>query len=73
MRVICWRDAEAPTSGTGWKSRFGIVKQGAGEMAPLKERPSAVGWEKNIQGKLGARMADLAPMMDPARCVYACV
>jgi len=26
-----------------------------------------VGWEKNVQGKLGARLADLAPMMDPSR------
>jgi ubiquitin-like modifier-activating enzyme ATG7 len=30
-------------------------------------RPSALGWEKNVQGKLGARLADLAPMMDPSR------
>lgn len=30
-------------------------------------RPSAVGWEKNTHGKLGARLADLAPMMDPTR------
>ena len=26
-----------------------------------------MGWEKNVQGKLGARLADLAPMMDPSR------
>ena len=71
VRVLCWRDVESPVG--AWKSRFGVVKQGAGDVALLKERPSAVGWEKNIQGKLGARMADLAPMMDPARCVYACV
>ncbi|MBW0488272.1 hypothetical protein O181_027987 [Austropuccinia psidii MF-1] len=31
------------------------------------ERPSAVGWEKNAAGKLGPRIADLAPMMDPTR------
>ncbi|CAH7671090.1 hypothetical protein BY996DRAFT_4576611 [Phakopsora pachyrhizi] len=30
-------------------------------------RPSAIGWEKNSVGKLGPRMADLAPMMDPKR------
>lgn len=29
--------------------------------------PAAVGWEKNPAGKLGPRMADLAPMMDPTR------
>ena len=33
----------------------------------LHSRPSAVGWEKNPQGKLGPRLADLAPMMDPTR------
>ena len=32
-------------------------------------KPTAVGWEKNVQGKLGPRVADLAPMMDPTRCV----
>jgi len=30
-------------------------------------KPGAVGWEKNVQGKLGPRVADLAPMMDPTR------
>jgi hypothetical protein len=33
------------------------------------QRPSVVGWEKNEKGKLGARMADLAPLMDPLQCV----
>ncbi|ORE09599.1 E1-like protein-activating enzyme Gsa7p/Apg7p [Rhizopus microsporus var. microsporus] len=27
----------------------------------------SVGWERNVQGKLGPRMADLGPLMDPAR------
>ncbi|KPV71715.1 uncharacterized protein RHOBADRAFT_47672, partial [Rhodotorula graminis WP1] len=31
------------------------------------ERPAVVGWEKNDKGKLGPRMADLAPLMDPTR------
>ncbi|KAG1349719.1 hypothetical protein G6F62_003489 [Rhizopus arrhizus] len=29
--------------------------------------PKSVGWERNIQGKLGPRVADLGPMMDPIR------
>jgi ubiquitin-like modifier-activating enzyme ATG7 len=29
------------------------------------QRPGVVGWEKNAAGKLGARLADLGPMMDP--------
>jgi len=51
--------------GSTWKSKFGIIScaaSGGGQ----RERPSAVGWEKNVQGKLGPRVADLAPMMDPA-------
>ncbi|KAG5645119.1 hypothetical protein DXG03_006933, partial [Asterophora parasitica] len=61
VRVLCWRDTEThPT----WKSRFGVLEIGG---VPSKERPSAVGWEKNPQGKLGPRVADLAPMMDPTR------
>ncbi|BGP48193.1 Autophagy protein 7 [Rhodotorula kratochvilovae] len=32
-----------------------------------KKRPAVVGWEKNDAGKLGPRMADLAPLMDPKR------
>ncbi|KAG6877610.1 hypothetical protein C0993_005614 [Termitomyces sp. T159_Od127] len=64
VRVLCWRDAEIPPS--SWKSRFGIVEIGGAPPA-INERPGAVGWEKNPQGKLGPRLADLAPMMDPAR------
>ncbi|KZT63589.1 E1-like protein-activating [Daedalea quercina L-15889] len=66
-RVLCWRDAERP-AGAPFKSRFGVVSQGAGTgEAASTEKPAAVGWEKNVQGKLGPRVADLAPMMDPTR------
>ncbi|KAI0753952.1 hypothetical protein C8Q80DRAFT_1094252 [Daedaleopsis nitida] len=68
-RVLCWRDVEPPAAGSvgGWKSRFGVIKQAGGESAGTVTKPSAVGWEKNIHGKLGPRVADLAPMMDPTR------
>ncbi|KAI0299660.1 E1-like protein-activating [Multifurca ochricompacta] len=56
VRVLCWR-------GDVSSSRFGVLRGGP----TSAERPSAVGWEKNVQGKLGARVADLAPMMDPKR------
>lgn len=65
IRILCWRDAEPPTSSSTWKSRFGVIS--IGERANNDARPSAVGWEKNVQNKLGPRVADLAPMMDPAR------
>ncbi|EFP81641.1 Autophagy protein 7 [Puccinia graminis f. sp. tritici] len=37
------------------------------EQENIQGRQAAVGWEKNAAGKLGPRMADLAPMMDPTR------
>jgi ubiquitin-like modifier-activating enzyme ATG7 len=66
IRILSWRDSEIPSSTGSWKSRFGIVNAGFPAESP-SEKPSAVGWEKNVQGKLGPRMADLAPMMDPTR------
>lgn len=66
LRVLCWRDTEPPHAGSGWRSRFGVVEAGVPQEA-TDARPSAVGWEKNVQGKLGPRVADLAPMMDPTR------
>ena len=62
VRVLCWRDTEPPGEGGCWRSRFGILSGGQRD-----GRPSIVGWEKNVQGKLGPRVADLAPMMDPTR------
>ncbi|KAF8154668.1 hypothetical protein B0H34DRAFT_783781 [Crassisporium funariophilum] len=72
LRILRWRDLDLPTSSTDmtWKSQFGILKvvpSGDVAAATLEARPSAVGWEKNPQGKLGPRVADLAPMMDPTR------
>ncbi len=69
LDILSWRDAEIPRE--GWKSRIGSLMVGDGgaskAVAAPDARPSAVGWEKNVQGKLGPRVADLAPMMDPTR------
>ncbi|KAF9059765.1 hypothetical protein BDP27DRAFT_1430889 [Rhodocollybia butyracea] len=71
LRIISWRDAEVPRGEDGWKSRLGTVFVGPDGISNNDNdsgaRPNAVGWEKNVQGKLGPRMADLAPMMDPVR------
>ncbi|KAF8967023.1 hypothetical protein BDZ97DRAFT_1804814 [Flammula alnicola] len=71
LHILRWRDTEAPSSpNVHWKSQIGTLTV-AGEtphaVDPTSGRPSAVGWEKNPQGKLGPRVADLAPMMDPTR------
>ncbi|KAK2464586.1 hypothetical protein APHAL10511_003375 [Amanita phalloides] len=69
LRILCWRDTDPPSSTSGWKSRFGLIHVGPATDSSTQQaadaRPSAVGWEKNTQGKLGPRLADLAPMMDP--------
>ncbi|KAL0953093.1 hypothetical protein HGRIS_004364 [Hohenbuehelia grisea] len=70
VRVLCWRDSinDVSPSPSTWKSRFGVVHVEESEApATSSIRPAAVGWEKNPQGKLAPRMADLAPMMDPSR------
>ncbi|KAL1923101.1 uncharacterized protein VTP21DRAFT_9477 [Calcarisporiella thermophila] len=36
-------------------------------ITPTSQRPKAVGWERNTQGKLGPRLTDLSHMMDPKR------
>ncbi|KAF5314895.1 hypothetical protein D9619_006968 [Psilocybe cf. subviscida] len=74
VKVLRWRDTEVPAGGEAWKSQVGTLTVASAEpgttsavQGDAAARPSAVGWEKNPQGKLGPRAADLAPMMDPAR------
>lgn len=65
VRVLCWRDSEKPNPGKPWRSRFGVVSVGEGDPTT---KPSAIGWERHpTTNKLSARVADLAPMMDPKR------
>lgn len=57
FNVICLRQES---------SRIGLVSL----PGPIESaRPQAVGWERNKQGKLASRMADLGPTMDPTRQV----
>lgn len=68
LRILRWKDAESSES--SWKCQIGTIKiPDVGESVDPTVKPAAVGWEKNPQGKLGPRVADLAPMMDPTRFV----
>lgn len=58
LRVIAYRDGSSLTSTLELRAPDGTEKSG---------RPSVVGWEKNDKGKLGPRLADLAPLMDPTK------
>jgi ubiquitin-like modifier-activating enzyme ATG7 len=57
LNIICLRAGNA--------SRIGRVSVPEGQSS--SDRPASVGWERNKAGKLGSRIADLGPMMDPAR------
>lgn len=65
IRVIAFRDSENATG----SSR--VVTLSRKTVAELEgsARPGVVGWEKNDKGKLGPRLADLAPLMDPTMSV----
>ncbi|KAJ3196423.1 Autophagy protein 7, partial [Irineochytrium annulatum] len=62
VTVVCYREV----AGKGDISPSIVLGVDlAGE--ELDSVPKAVGWEKNPAGKLGPRLADLAPLMDPKR------
>ncbi|TRM69789.1 hypothetical protein BD626DRAFT_18463 [Schizophyllum amplum] len=60
VRIVSWRGAPDSSS---------LFTATVPEQTSLSSaaRPSAAGWERNPQGKLGPRMADLGSMMDPVR------
>ncbi|KAG8813524.1 Autophagy protein 7 [Serendipita sp. 399] len=62
-RVLCWRDTVVPGASGQWRSRAGTIV--ANDKTLSGTRPAAVGWERNAQGKLSPRMADLGSSMDP--------
>ncbi|KAG0331401.1 Autophagy protein 7 [Podila humilis] len=63
VKVLCLR--EVPGKGDISSSKLLVAKLES--YTQITETPKAVGWEKNAQGKAGPRLADLAPLMDPAR------
>ncbi|KAG8894439.1 Autophagy protein 7, partial [Tulasnella sp. 403] len=71
LNVVAWRDIDVPAAGSerSWRSLSikAFVPPKPADAPASSGVPAAVGWEKNPAGKLGPRMADLAPMMDPTR------
>ncbi|KAK3807476.1 MAG: hypothetical protein JOS17DRAFT_766614 [Linnemannia elongata] len=63
VRVLCFREVLGKQDISASK----LFTAQLPSYIPVTECPKAVGWEKNAQGKLGPRLADLAPLMDPTR------
>ncbi|KAF9111549.1 Autophagy protein 7 [Mortierella sp. AM989] len=63
IRVLCFREIPGKQDINASK----IFTAQVPSHVPITACPKAVGWEKNAQGKLGPRLADLAPLMDPTR------
>ena len=63
IKIVAYRDA----SDESLRNLVGMVKLKSSGEVSTGARPGVVGWEKNDKGKLGPRMADLAPLMDPTR------
>ncbi|TPX37245.1 hypothetical protein SmJEL517_g01103 [Synchytrium microbalum] len=65
VTVVCYRESMSRQSaGPDILNSIVIDVKMPGLFA---DPPKSVGWEKNAAGKLGPRVADLAPLMDPAR------
>ncbi|KAL1902849.1 Autophagy protein 7 [Sporothrix stenoceras] len=65
-QILCYRDTQArrdePRSIV-----LPVELDGSIEQMETTEMPKVTGWERNVNGKLQARLANLADYMDPAR------
>ena len=71
VSVLCYRDVldapRAPDQPQSILLDVSILVPAVDAMDHGGAMPKVVGWEANGKGKMGARMVDLAPFMDPAR------
>ncbi|KAJ3023351.1 UNVERIFIED_CONTAM: Autophagy protein 7 [Siphonaria sp. JEL0065] len=65
VNIICYREGQAKRDMSISSVSLFLKVNLPGSLAD--DLPKSVGWEKNSTGKLGARLVDLAPMMDPIR------
>ncbi|CAI2168439.1 3130_t:CDS:10 [Funneliformis geosporum] len=64
IKVICYREIPGKKD----ISQTRILTVEIPDTTTISDKcPKSVGWEKNSQGKLGPRSADLAPLMDPKK------
>ncbi|CAG8517241.1 14406_t:CDS:10 [Funneliformis caledonium] len=64
IKVLCYREIPGKKD----ISQTRILTVEIPETTSISDKcPKSVGWEKNPQGKLGPRSADLAPLMDPTK------
>jgi len=65
LRLVAYRDS--PDATVPSLSRTARITLDPANLPVAGQRPGVVGWEKNDRLKLGPRVADLAPLMDPTR------
>ncbi|EPE08325.1 ubiquitin-like modifier-activating enzyme atg7 [Ophiostoma piceae UAMH 11346] len=66
-QILCYRDTQARRDDPHSIVIPVALADGADAAAEMTEMPKVTGWERNVNGKLQARMANLADYMDPTR------
>ena len=68
VTVLCYRDVlDAKEPPKEWRSIVLQVRLPLAAAPADASMPAVLGWEANGKGKMGARIVDLAPFMDPQR------
>ena len=67
VKVLCLR-MEYGKGGSNVAKSICMTVQLSSVLAEKPDCPGAIGWEKNLKGNMGPRMADLSSSLDPIRC-----
>ena len=74
VQIVCYRDTQARRDDAKTIIlRIQIAPRASSEVIPLKafNMPKVTGWERNNDGKVTSRVANLGEYMDPQRYLYA--